>query len=161
MRPGSRIVEVNTGLGMLKEHLPTEYQQDYVSIDLSNRNLRAGRNRGRDMSAIQAMPNHLPLPSNSVDCVIGLDSFDSIDNIPDFLWEARSVLRSDGALIHVQLSYLNEDILFDEFHDNIIIPPLVDRDGRRMHTLIVNTRDLSQAIAGIHDVQQYDYWADL
>ena len=58
--------------------------------------VEAARAKGLDVELIDAVGEHLPLPDDSVDCVLFAYVLCSVDSVEEVLAETRRVLHPDG-----------------------------------------------------------------
>ena len=99
-----RLLIVGLGPGHDLEHLP-DAVTSVVAIEPSDSmraaslpRVEAARARGCEVELIDAVGEALPLPDDSVDCVLFAYVLCSVDSVIDVLAEARRVLHPDGTV---------------------------------------------------------------
>ena len=99
-----RLLIVGLGPGHDLDHLP-EAVTSVVAIEPSDSmraaslpRVEAARARGLEVELIDAVGEALPLPDDSVDCVLFAYVLCSVDSVEDVLAEARRVLHPDGSV---------------------------------------------------------------
>lgn len=99
-----RLLIVGLGPGHDLEHLP-EAVTSVVAVEPSDsmraaaqHRVEAARDRGLEVELIDAVGEALPLPDDSVDCVLFAYVLCSVDSVDEVLAEARRVLHPDGSV---------------------------------------------------------------
>lgn len=144
----SQIYEVGAGQGYLKDLIPNQYYSEYISSDYNLENLIEGQKR-RVLTIERASATSLPLSSNSKDCVVDMDAYDTLTDLQAGINEVYRVLRPRGLYIHFQVNYPNQDLPSHEYPDYIFFPP---RRGDSMgnSTMIgIKKQDLSDQLKHI------------
>lgn len=118
---GTTIFEVGAGQGFLKDFVPPAYHSQYFTSDYNFGNLRAGTQR-RDLQAVAASANNLPLKRDSIDVVIDMDAYDTIPNLQEAMDETFRVLRPDGKFIHFQANLPSDDTVWNDHPEMVFFP---------------------------------------
>ena len=99
-----RLLIVGLGPGHDLDHLP-EAVTSVVAVEPSASmraaslpRIEATRARGVEVELIDAVGEHLPLPDDSVDCVLFAYVLCTVDSVEEVLAEARRVLHPDGTV---------------------------------------------------------------
>ena len=99
-----RLLIVGLGPGHDLDHLPPAVTS-VVAIEPSDSmraasmpRVEAARARGLEVELIDAVGEHLPLPDDSVDCVLFAYVLCSVESVDEVLAEARRVLHPDGTV---------------------------------------------------------------
>jgi len=108
LNPNSKVIEIGSGGGFLKEIIPSAITTEYLSI--SNIDL-------------QISATALPFKSKSVDAFLLLDTFHHIPNVSEFLSEAGRCLKQGGKLIMMEpANTLWGRFIYRNFHHEPFIP---------------------------------------
>lgn len=146
---GSKVFEVGAGSGYLKDLIPQEYHQSYISSDYNIGNLVAGQKR-RELQIQQASASRLPLASNSIDCVVDMDAYDTLPNLQDAMNEAQRVLTPpNGTFIHFQVNLPSDDTVWVNYPDMIFFPQRSDAKKRRSSMVGIKREDLIRGVEHI------------
>jgi len=99
-----RLLIVGLGPGHDLDHLPAAVTS-VVAVEPSPSmreaalpRVRAARERGLEVELVDAVGEHLPLPDDSVDCVLFAYVLCSVDSVEAVLSEARRVLHPQGTV---------------------------------------------------------------
>lgn len=99
-----RLLIVGSGPGHDLDHLPSAVRS-VVAVEpsasmraASTPRVQAARDRGLEVELIDAVGEALPLPDDSVDCVLFAYVLCSVDSVEAVLSEVRRVLRPDGSV---------------------------------------------------------------
>jgi ubiquinone/menaquinone biosynthesis C-methylase UbiE len=99
-----RVLIVGLGPGHDLDHLPGAVTS-VVAVEPSASmraaslpRVEAARARGIEVELVDAVGEHLPLPDDSVDCVVFAYVLCSVDSVDEVLAEARRVLHPDGTV---------------------------------------------------------------
>ncbi len=147
---GGGIFEVGAGTGYLKDLVPPEYHADYTSSDYNEANLHEGLKR-RDLKTQVASAYDLPLDDDSVDCVVDMDAYDTLPDLPTAMSQVQRVLKPGGSYVHFQVNVPSDDMLMFDYPDHIFF--LGGVNGRQSITG-VKREDLEQ---GLEHIQIPEY----
>jgi ubiquinone/menaquinone biosynthesis C-methylase UbiE len=101
---GSRVLEVGAGGGFLWKHIPAELRPGWAQAEKDPRSaLYAERHRNGTSFRVTDVKS-LPFEDASLDAVVGLECFDSLnfEDLSGFLPEAMRVLKPGGRLVHLK-----------------------------------------------------------
>lgn len=142
---GSSVFEVGAGLGFMKDLVPLEYHQSYISSDYNINNLRVGKKR-RKLTIQQAAASNLPLANDSTNCIVNMDAYDTLPNLQEAMNEAQRVLTPSGMFIHFQVNYPSDDTVWVDHPDLIFFPARYDELQRRSSMVGVNKEDFERGL---------------
>lgn len=100
-----RVLEIGAGTGNLIRFLPRSitYQALEPNVHLHAEILRKANMVGlASLPVLQSSSEAIPLPDNSVDCVLSVRSLCEPRNLPKVLSEVRRVLKPGGAFIFTE-----------------------------------------------------------
>jgi ubiquinone/menaquinone biosynthesis C-methylase UbiE len=101
---GKDILEVGSGRGGGANYIATHLQPaSYTGLDLAQSavDLATKIHRASNLKFIQASAEKIPLPDNSVDVVINVESCHAYGSVKAFLEETRRVLKPSGYFLMV------------------------------------------------------------
>lgn len=97
--PGSRVLDMGCGTGMILGYLIHEHRLRGVGIDLSTNLLAEGHRQNPDLPVSQASGTHLPFTDASVDAILAECSLSLMDDLGKALDECARVLKPEGILL--------------------------------------------------------------
>jgi len=123
---GSKIFEIGAGLGYLKTLVPSDYHAFYLSSDYNRGNLATGLTKRPGLRALLASAYHLPLPDDSIDCLMDMDAYDTFPNLGKALKEVKRALKPGGRFIHFQIGYPSDDTVWSDYPNYVFFPTSAD-----------------------------------
>lgn len=125
---GKQVLEVGSGRGGGAKHLAGHYQPDsYIGMDLAQSavDLANRIHHLPNLKFIQGSAEAIPLPDNSIDVVINVESCHAYGSVPKFLSEVKRVLKPNGYLLMVdfrnQANVENMEVLQQQLRDSGLV----------------------------------------
>lgn len=122
---GKQVLEVGSGRGGGARHLASYYRPaSYIGMDLAQRavDLASRIHQLPNLKFIQGSAESIPLPDNSIDVVVNVESCHAYGSVPVFLSEVKRVLKPGGYLLMVdfrnQANVENMETLQQQLRDS-------------------------------------------
>ncbi len=145
------VLEVGAGTGFLKDCLPEEIKDRYVSLEFHSRYLAEGRKR-RELTAVSGDLHQLPFRDSTFDLVIAKDAINVVGSLSLATCEIARVLKRGGWLAEIDLRNPMPAFLEDEYPDLTFIP------GMHEHQAYGLTNDQLKRLKGlIVDPEQSEF----
>ena len=109
--PRSKVIDIGCGTGVTLEHIRLSQDHLAIGIDTSSNLLRFGKNKNKDLIAVGAAGEHIPLPDQFADGLIAECSLSLMSYSDESLSEFGRVLKVDGKMILTDVYSRNPDVL--------------------------------------------------
>ncbi len=110
---GKTVLEVGSGRGGGANYLAqTMKPKEYIGMDLAQNavDLANGLHKLPNLKFVQGSAESIPLPDNSVDVVLNVESCHAYGSVPKFLSEVKRVLRPQGVFLMVDFRNSQENM---------------------------------------------------
>lgn len=108
VRPGSKVLEVGSGLGDLLASLPGSRR---VGIDMSPRMVKIGRERHPELELHCADVERDPLPDGAFDVIVMSDVIGHLDDVQAALERVRPLLAPGGRIVLTYFNFVWEPVI--------------------------------------------------
>jgi ubiquinone/menaquinone biosynthesis C-methylase UbiE len=119
---GKNVLEVGSGRGGGAKHIASVLKPaSYIGMDLAQNavDLANGLHKLPNLKFIQGSAEQIPLPDNSIDVVINVESCHAYGSVDKFLSEVKRVLKPEGTLVLVDFRDVkNMEILRSQLHSS-------------------------------------------
>ena len=98
---GKAVLEVGSGRGGGAKHIANALKPaSYIGMDLAQNavDLANGLHKAPNLKFIQGSAESIPLPDNSIDVVLNVESCHAYGDVEKFISEVKRVLKPDGTL---------------------------------------------------------------
>jgi ubiquinone/menaquinone biosynthesis C-methylase UbiE len=143
--PGSKILELGSGVGELSNLVPQEYKNNFVHLEKTEQYAKMQKSRRPESKTIVGEIERLPIEDASVDTVVSLSAFDTLPDLEQALSETERVLEEGGTFIHILDMQPNMHILMRELPEGKIPFPNVDNDGSLVGFQLVDKQEWERA----------------
>jgi ubiquinone/menaquinone biosynthesis C-methylase UbiE len=117
---GKNVLEVGSGRGGGAKHIASALKPaSYIGMDLAQSavDLANGLHKLPNLKFIQGSAEEIPLPDNSIDVVINVESCHAYGSVDKFISEVKRVLRPSGTLVLVDFRDVkNMEVLRSQLH---------------------------------------------
>jgi ubiquinone/menaquinone biosynthesis C-methylase UbiE len=119
---GKHVLEVGSGRGGGAKHIASTLKPaSYIGMDLAQNavDLANSLHKLPNLKFIQGSAEEIPLPDNSIDVVINVESCHAYGSVDKFISEVKRVLKPEGTLVLVDFrDAKNMEILREQLHNS-------------------------------------------